>query len=691
MIYLSDTPLEHTIHDSLGRDVLAADLANYILSVNPKSSHTLAINGPWGSGKTSLFNLTRIHLDRNPNCLVIDFNPWFFSDAENLTELLLVTLARKLLIKDSKAKSVSKMIAKYGGELGKLGSVPHIGFLFTISGWASKFFRRQTRIIDLYSFQKSAINIALQELKIPIVIFIDDIDRLDLQEALDIFKMVRLTANFPGVIFVLAFDRQHILEILGSGNIDGSSYLEKIIGVTVDVPKPSERILTSDFEKLLNRELFPLIPAGHFNESAWTDIFFEIVRPLIGNHRDAKRFVATLSLTVQSLSEKVELTDLLALESVRLFRPDLWLSLQRIQTALVDTQQDGVSNSGEKARIDNLFSEHTREDQLIRSLISRLFPAASRHIGNSSYGSEWKSVWLRDSRVAHPEILRFYFERFESEEFKAFSLAKMFLDLTTLDQMSSFLEGLDIDTLGKCIQALENFEQDFPINSIVPLSKSLLNSLPRLASLRRSGFLQVTPRLIVTRVILRLLRSLPGIQVDTPVLEILSSLNSLSSKMTLIELVGHRQNVGHGLISETLAKQLEINLLAEIRRTDPRNLLSEFDLIGLLMTRAWWEPGSPKILPDNIEIDVIQAIFAAAISDGFEQSFDSRATRRIAHLQWDAILEIFGDSQAVQNAVYKIEYLNNNSDKTVEAISKIKEKLANQELERISGETFIQD
>ena len=690
MISLSDLPLEHTIDDSLGRDVLAIDLATYILNVNPKFSYTIAISGSWGSGKTSLFNLTRIHLNRNPNCLIIEFNPWFFSDAENLTELLLGTLAKKLRLKDPKTKKVAKLISKYGKELGRLGSIPHVGPFFAFLGWASRLFGKESKISDLYSFQKSNIKTALLALQIPIVIFIDDIDRLDFKEILDIFKMVRLTANFPNVIFVLAFDRQHVIEILNSGSVDGAPYLEKIIGVTIDIPKPSDKILTEDLEKLLNRELFPLVPSGHFSQTAWPDIFFEIIRPLIGNHRDAKRYVATLTLTLRSLNERIDLTDLLALEAIRLFRPELFLSLQMGQNALVDTSQLGVSGAADKATIDGIFSKHSSESQLIRSLISRLFPAASKHIGNASYGGEWRSTWLKDSRVAHPEVLRFYFERFESEEFKAFSLAKTILEFTTFTEMSNFLNGLDIEALGKCIQALENFEQDYPNTSVIPLSKALLNSLPRLLTLPHEGFLQITPRLIVSRVVLRLLRSLQPGSIDIPVLEILSGLDSLSSKMSLIELVGHRQNVGHGLISETLAQQLEINLLSEIRRADSSKLIGESDLIGLLMTKSWWEPQGPKILPDYMESELIQSILSASISYGVEQSFDSRATRRIAHLQWDALLEIFGNSQAIQNAIYQIEHLPNNSVEVIEAINQVKGKLAENGSEQISGKSSIE-
>ena len=56
--------------------------------------------------------------------------------------------------------------------------------------------------------RRDKITKALTKLKKPIVIVLDDIDRLTTPEIRDIFKLVRLTANFPNIIYVVAFDRE---------------------------------------------------------------------------------------------------------------------------------------------------------------------------------------------------------------------------------------------------------------------------------------------------------------------------------------------------------------------------------------------------------------------------------------------------------------------------------------------------
>ncbi len=54
----------------------------------------------------------------------------------------------------------------------------------------------------------------LRALAEPIVVVIDDIDRLTTPEIREIFKLVRLTASFPNIVYVLAFDRARVEQAL---------------------------------------------------------------------------------------------------------------------------------------------------------------------------------------------------------------------------------------------------------------------------------------------------------------------------------------------------------------------------------------------------------------------------------------------------------------------------------------------
>ena len=55
-------------------------------------------------------------------------------------------------------------------------------------------------------------------------------------EIRDIFKLVRLTANFPNIIYIVAFDRNRVEKALAEQGLPGRDYLEKILQVAFDLP-----------------------------------------------------------------------------------------------------------------------------------------------------------------------------------------------------------------------------------------------------------------------------------------------------------------------------------------------------------------------------------------------------------------------------------------------------------------------
>lgn len=77
---------------------------------------------------------------------------------------------------------------------------------------------------------------ALKKLDKPLIVVLDDIDRLSTPEIRDIFKLVRLTASFPNIIYILAFDRVRVEQALGEQGISGRDYLEKILQLVADLP-----------------------------------------------------------------------------------------------------------------------------------------------------------------------------------------------------------------------------------------------------------------------------------------------------------------------------------------------------------------------------------------------------------------------------------------------------------------------
>jgi predicted KAP-like P-loop ATPase len=70
----------------------------------------------------------------------------------------------------------------------------------------------------------------LKKLKAPILVVLDDLDRLTPTEILEVFQLIKANGDFPNIIYLILCDRtvveDHISKAL---NVEGRDYLEKIV------------------------------------------------------------------------------------------------------------------------------------------------------------------------------------------------------------------------------------------------------------------------------------------------------------------------------------------------------------------------------------------------------------------------------------------------------------------------------
>jgi len=117
---LPDNPIKTEHEDLLRRVPLAKKIASLISQYTEHESFVIGIDGPWGSGKTSFVNLLNEQLKTDETILLIEFNPWNFSDQNELIKEffngLLVHLNK--YVKNKKV-AITK-VSEYAGRLTKL-------------------------------------------------------------------------------------------------------------------------------------------------------------------------------------------------------------------------------------------------------------------------------------------------------------------------------------------------------------------------------------------------------------------------------------------------------------------------------------------------------------------------------------------------------------------------------------------
>jgi hypothetical protein len=276
------------------------------------------------------------------------------------------------------------------------------------------------------------------------------------------------------------------------------------------------------------------------------------------------------------------LTDVLSLEAIRTFLPDVF---ERMHAAIagLTTTVDSARSDGERSKLKGIIQillELGGDHQsVVRAMITRLFPAARWHIENYHFGNDFKRTWLRERRAAHEDILRLYLERTPTGAFTAFTDAERAFGLMNdREAFSAFLSSLDAQRLQDVIASLETFEEKFAPGMVVPGTIVLLNLLSELPE-RQRGMFELNADRVVARVVLRLLRSLSDpAQIEAAVSTALPHISSLRGKLRLIDIVGHRKNVGHKLISPEAAIQFAREWRANVRSWSLDDLSKESEL-----------------------------------------------------------------------------------------------------------------
>ena len=255
-----------------------------ILDVHPSHTHlrdqswsSTQVLGPWGHGKSSFINLMREKFEEIPKefesseesepmseesetrraLTVIDFNSWMFSGSDQLVDFFFTQIGAERKIKNKRCfRKIAKLLQKYGGILRlafQLIPFPGAGAVGDLIVGAAGITSADRSVREV----KDDITKALSKLEKPIVVVIDDIDRLTKIEIREIFKLVRLTASSPNIIYLLAFDRQYVEQALSEDSNLGHTYLEKIVLLSFYVPQAQSKLLQSRISAELNHIFLP--------------------------------------------------------------------------------------------------------------------------------------------------------------------------------------------------------------------------------------------------------------------------------------------------------------------------------------------------------------------------------------------------------------------------------------------------
>lgn len=121
VIFYSDNPITQRDEDVLGRGKFAENVAKAITAYNGNECLTIGIFGGWGNGKTSLSNMILSELLKE-KCAVIKFNPWMYSNTEDLLFKIFDDIADKIQV-----SNINGIVSKAATAIEKIGSLAELG------------------------------------------------------------------------------------------------------------------------------------------------------------------------------------------------------------------------------------------------------------------------------------------------------------------------------------------------------------------------------------------------------------------------------------------------------------------------------------------------------------------------------------------------------------------------------------
>lgn len=508
-MFINERPIDSKDEDFLCRYPFAEKLSKALFDWKEKESLVISLTGKWGSGKSSVFNLVKEYIskdnsDSKPS--IINFNPWMFSNINNLSNLFFNELAKELKISNNskKDKELAEKILYYSEllnvlpsqkDITNLTSVLTIGFgifgiafskligflninnnivkiILLVAGIISLLIGLMRKFSNMLKYKSKISKKTINELKNEIqkiliernkklIIFIDDIDRLTPKEIKEIFKLIRVNADFPNTIYLLAYDNEIIEKSIEIKDlINGKSYIDKIVQVSFNLPRINHNRITKYLFKELDKILsnLPKSSEDYFDQLYWSETYHSGYKYFFETLRDVKRYISSLefnlSLMFKENSMEVNPTDFIAIEAIRVFVPSFYEILKTEKELFTMSNSDlsyrMIDESKKKELAKKRFQKFIdiipeEKAEIVKKMIFHLFPDLANACNERSYSSRssYYSNWRKSLNVCSPIHFDTYFSMIpggDEEEISQFEIDNF---INNIDNISITEESLN--------------------------------------------------------------------------------------------------------------------------------------------------------------------------------------------------------------------------------------------------------
>lgn len=236
-------------------------LKEVLINLKPKEAFSIGINAIWGYGKSSfLHRFEEEYKSDNQNEIIFWYCIWKNKGSTAIIENFFEELKNQLSpyssqISDDINNYVESILSLTNSELHKLIST-------------GKEILTENKTLEGYF---DNINTNIKKIDKQIIILLDDMDRLEQDEIMNTFKLIRTLSDFNNVIFIAGYDREYIVKTIKNTN---DNYLDKVFNVEINLLPFDHKLINDEIIKHLE-VAFPS-KQGVKDKKGFSDSFMEI-------------------------------------------------------------------------------------------------------------------------------------------------------------------------------------------------------------------------------------------------------------------------------------------------------------------------------------------------------------------------------------------------------------------------------
>lgn len=442
----SDRALLDEEKDQFGFTGIAKKLAPSIIEASKGDGMVIGLEGKWGSGKSSLLNFLQAELkgSKEPNVYTISIAPWLNGDSSPLVFSLLEPMSKVLeeieIEKQSapqakwkfwnrnkeKVTRLSQLLKNYGPQTARRAALVanFAGNFFPGSQALGSALEKGADVVDQLipldqtpTELKQQIAKKLQECDIGFVVMLDDLDRLEPEQAVEVVRLVRSVADFPKVVYLMCYDREVLAHALETGlNVsDGDLFLQKVVQLTFSIPLPEPFDLRTQF-LVEAKSIYSEANDIDMSASELEDLKKAIDREgmWLTTPREVKIALNSIRFMYPQVKSDMYFPDFCRLQLIKTTRHGLYKWLERyLSERSVLVTGDASISTDERKKIGSNLNELLPDESLIRD-IGQYIPGISiaEDPENCVFGATGEaevSKYINLKRIGSPLHYRFYF------------------------------------------------------------------------------------------------------------------------------------------------------------------------------------------------------------------------------------------------------------------------------------------